>query len=109
MAGKTVVFYSPKEVDELKKLNRQYRKGNIPNLRAVIADWAKNHNRSIEGVFYKFYDCVKTKKRRYFKSIKVNSPKVNAPKVFVNHTNTGQFRIPITGIQFEPGFMIVSY
>ena len=106
MAGKTLVFYSPKEVAELKKLHRENRKGNVPDLKKAITNWALAHNRGISGVWNKFYACVKQKAKRKYRRRSIT---VNAPKVFVNHTNAGQFRIPITGIQFEPGFMIVSY
>lgn len=111
MAGKTVVFYSPQEVAELKKLNREHKKGHVPDLKKRIADWASARNRTERAVWIKFYTCVKQKAKRKYrrKSITVRTPRVNAPKVFVNHTSGKQLRIPITGIQFEPGFMIVSY
>lgn len=112
MAGKTVVFYSPKEVAELRKLHREHKKGTVTDIKKAVTDWAANHNRGLSGVWNKFYTCNKKKTKRKNsrrKSIVVRAPRVTAPKVFVKHTKGNQLRIPITGIQFEPGFMIVTY
>lgn len=112
MAGKTVVFYSPKEVAELRKLNRAYKKGTIPDIKKAIADWAAAHNRAVGGVWNKFYICGKKNTRRKTsrrKSIVVRAPRVKAPTIQVQHTAAHQLRVPITSIEFEPGYMVINY
>ncbi len=111
MAGKTVVFYSPKEVAELKRIKREHKKGNVPDLEQALKDWATAHNRNWKSARAKMYASFQKKKKKTSrrKAIVVRAPRVTAPKVFVKHTSGNQLRIPITGIQFEPGFMIVTY
>ena len=101
--SKTVIFYTPKEVRELKNIKRTTKRGAERN--AAIKEWAAKHNRKESAVYMKMC-TLKVGKQR------VRTPRVNAPVLSVKDTQSFMsgitFRIPIKTMSIVDNHFIIT-
>lgn len=99
MSNKTIVFYTPKEVRELKNLKRTTRRGAERN--AAIEAWATAHGRKTTGVYAKVCS-LKVGKTCTRKKPVVS---VKDTQSFVGGTT---FRIPIKSIAVVDNHLVIT-
>lgn len=97
--SKTILFYTPKEVRELKNLKRTTKRGKERN--AAIEAWAKAHNRKFSAVYAKV--CSLKVGKTYTRRKPVVS--VKDTQSFVGGTT---FRIPIKSVAVVDNHLVIT-
>lgn len=110
MSTKTVVFYTPKEIKELKQLKRDY-----PTARKrtkALTEWAAKNNRSFTSARNKLLTLVARKQYVH----RVKTPRVTAPITQLMSSNgtsvlstSGELTIKIKAVHINGDEMKVTW